>query len=107
MKLVVFGATGGTGRCVVEQALAAGHDVTAVVRDPEGPPLRHERLRIVCADVFQSAEIESQMVGADAVLSALGPRTYRAETTVCSRAIESILGAMRETGVRRLACIIA
>jgi putative NADH-flavin reductase len=107
MKLVVFGATGGTGRCIVEQALASGHDVTAVVRDPEGLPLRQERLRVVRADVFQSAEIEPQMVGADAVLSALGPRTYRTETTVCSRAIESILGAMRETGVQRLACISA
>ena len=58
MNLVVFGATGGTGRCVVEQALASGHDVTAVVRDPEGLPLRHERLRVVRAYVFQSAEIE-------------------------------------------------
>jgi putative NADH-flavin reductase len=107
MKLVVFGATGGTGRCVVEQALASGHDVTAVVRDPKRLPLRHERLRVSRADVFRSAEIGPQMVGADAVLSALGPRTYRAETTVCYRAIGSILGAMRETGVLRLACISA
>ena len=107
MKLVVFGATGGTGGCIVEQSLASGHDVTAVVRDPEGLPLRHERLRVVRADVFQSADIESQMAGADAVLSALGPHTYRAKTTVCSRAIESILGAMREAGVRRLACVSA
>jgi putative NADH-flavin reductase len=107
VRLVVFGATGGTGRCVVEQALASGHDVTAVVRDPEGLPLRHGRLRVVRADVFQSAEIEPQMVGADAVLSALGPRRYGAETTVCSRGIESILGAIRGTGIRRLACISA
>jgi putative NADH-flavin reductase len=107
MKLVVFGATGGTGRCIVEQALTSGHDVTAVVRDPEGLPLRHERLWVVRADVFQSAEIAPQMVGADAVLSALGPHTYRAETTMCSRAIQSILGAMRETGVLRLACVSA
>jgi putative NADH-flavin reductase len=107
MKLVVFGATGGTGRCIVDQALVSGHDVTAVVRDPEGLPSRHERLRVVRADVFQGAEIEPQMIGADAVLSALGPSTYRTETTVCSRATESILGAMLETGVRRLACVSA
>jgi putative NADH-flavin reductase len=107
MKLVVFGATGGTGRCIVEQALASGHDVTAVVRNPEGLPLRHDRLWVVRADVFRSTEIKSQMAGADAVLSALGPHSYRAQTTVCARAIESILGAMRETGVRRLACISA
>jgi putative NADH-flavin reductase len=107
MKLVVFGATGGTGRCVVEQALASGHDVTAVARDPEGLPLRHERLRVVRADVFQSSEIGPLMIGADAVLSALGPHSYSAKTTVCSRGIQSILGAMRETGVRRLACVSA
>jgi len=107
MKLVVFGATGGTGRCIVEQALTSGHDVVAIVRDPEGLPLSHERQRVVRADVFQSAEIVSRMAGADAVLSALGPHTYRAGTTVCSRAIQSILGAMREMGVRRLACVSA
>ena len=107
MKRVVYGATGGTGRCIVEQALASGHDVTAVVRNPEGLPLRHDRLRVIRTDVFQSAEIELQMAGAEAVLSALGPHSYRAQTTVCARAIESILGAMRETGVRRLACISA
>ncbi len=55
MKLVVFGATGGTGGCVVEQALEAGHEVTAVVRDPARLPVRHERLRIVRADVFEPA----------------------------------------------------
>lgn len=107
MRLVVFGATGGTGRCLIEQALDSGHDVTAVVRDPEGLPLSHKRLRTVRADVFRSTEIGPQMAGADAVVSALGPRTYRAQTTVCSQATESILGAMRETGVRRLACISA
>ena len=107
MKLVVFGATGGTGRCIVEQALASGHDVTAVVRDAARLPVRHERLRVVRADVFQGAEIGSLMVGADAVLSALGPHGYRAETTVCARSIQSILGAMQEVGVQRLACISA
>jgi putative NADH-flavin reductase len=107
MKLVVFGATGGTGRRIVEQALARGHDVTAVVRDPARLPGSHERLRVVRADVFRGTEIEPAMVGADAVLSALGPHGYRAETTVCARSNRSILGAMRATGVQRLACISA
>lgn len=107
MRLVVFGATGGTGGRIVEQALASGHGVTAVVRDPGRLQLRHERLKVVRADVFRSEEIRPLMVGADAVLSALGPHTYRAETTVCSRSIRSILGAMREVGVGRLVCISA
>ena len=107
MKLVVFGATGGTGKCIVEQALASGDEVTAVARDPGRMPVRHERLRVIRADVFRSGDIEPSMVGADAVVSALGPSTYRAETTVCSMATESILDAMRTSGVRRFACISA
>lgn len=41
MRLAVFGATGGTGRQLVEQALAQGHEVTAVVRDPARLPVEH------------------------------------------------------------------
>lgn len=107
MKLVVFGATGGTGKCIVEQALASGDEVTAVVRDPGRITVRHERLQVIQADVFRSGEIEPSMIGADAVVSALGPSTYRAETTVCSMATESILDAMQTSGVRRFACISA
>lgn len=107
MKLVVFGATGGTGRQVVEQALDAGHEVTAVVRDAARMPVRHERLRVVKADVFESAQIGPALAGVDAVISALGPRSYRASTTVCSRGVGSILEAMRATGVRRFVCVSA
>lgn len=107
MKLIIFGATGGTGKCLVEQALASGNEVTAVVRDPGRMPVRHERLRVVRADVFRSGDIEPSMAGADAALSALGPSTYRAETTVCSLATASILDAMRASGVGRFACVSA
>ena len=47
MKLIVLGATGGIGGQVVEQALAAGHEVTAVVRRPSAITLRHERLEVI------------------------------------------------------------
>lgn len=107
MKLIVFGATGGTGRCIVQQALDSGHDVTAVVRDPARMPLRHERMQVVRADVFEGEEIEPVLADADAVVSALGPRTYRAQTTVCSLGTRSILGTMRRSGVRRFVCISA
>jgi putative NADH-flavin reductase len=107
MRLAVFGATGGTGRQLVEQALAQGHEVTAVVRDPARLPVEHSRLRVVQADVFDPASIKPALEGTDAVLSALGPPPPpRADdVTVCSRAVRSILQAMLDAGVRRIVVV--
>jgi putative NADH-flavin reductase len=102
MKITIFGATGGTGSCLVEQAVAAGHEVTAVVRDPArlaipaGP-----RLRIVSADVMDSAAIGPAIAGADAVVSALGPHGT-GPTTISQDSARSIIQAMQKSGVRRL-----
>lgn len=73
MKLTVVAATGGVGRHVLEQAVDAGHDVTAVVRNPAGLT---RPVRTVVADlaVPDAAVLESAVAGADAVLSGLGPR---------------------------------
>lgn len=107
MRLTVFGATGGTGTQLVRQALAAGHEVVAVVRDPArlqvpaGPGLR-----VVRAGVTDPAAIVPAVEHADAVVSALGPRG-RGPTTVCSDAAASILAAMAKTGVTRLAAVSA
>jgi putative NADH-flavin reductase len=72
MKLAIFGATGKTGRLVVDQALGAGHDVTAVVRDPAALRTRHARLSIARAAADQSEAIEQAVRGVDAVISAMG-----------------------------------
>ena len=107
MKLVVFGATGGTGGRVVEQALEAGHEVTAVVRNPARLDVRHERLRVVEADVFEPAQIEPALAGSDAAISALGSRSLRRPTRVCSAGTGSILEAMQKAGVRRFVVVSA
>ena len=75
MKLTIFGASGVTGTFLTEQALAAGHQVTAVVRDPArlsvaGSP----RLRVVTADLMDPLAISPAVAGADAVLATFGPR---------------------------------
>lgn len=104
MKLVVFGATGGTGRALLEQALALGHDVTAAVRTPAKVDLRHERLDVVRADVTQPATIQAAVADQEVVLSALGVSNYRpfsGPTALYSRGTLHILEAMREAGVRR------
>ena len=102
MKLTILGATGATGTCLVSQALAAGHEVTAVVRDPArltGPA--HPRLRAVTADVMDPASIAPAIEGADAVISAVGPRGT-GPTTVVQDSVHSIVAAMAKTGTRRL-----
>ena len=106
MKITVFGATGGTGLEVVRQAAAAGHEVTAVVRDPARlAPV--PGVALVCADVMDPASIAPSLVGADAVVSALGNRDIRHPTTVCSGGIASIIEAMNGANVRRLAVVSA
>ena len=75
MKLTIFGASGNTGHCLTEQAVSAGHEVTAVVRDPARLTVDpHSRLRVVTADVMDPAAITPAVAGADAVLTAVGPR---------------------------------
>jgi putative NADH-flavin reductase len=107
MRLTVFGATGGTGTEVVRQALAAGHQVTAVVRDPArlAVPLE-ERLTVVVADVTDPEAIMGTLEGTDAAVSALGPRRG-GSMTICADGIRAILPAMDKAAVRRLVAVSA
>lgn len=74
MKLLIFGATGGTGRQLVEQALAQGHEVTAFVRKPAKMTAKHERLNVVKGNVMDCHSVGAAVAGQDAVFSALGVR---------------------------------
>jgi len=101
MKLTIFGATGATGTSLVQQALAAGHEVTAVVRDPARLAVpAQQRLRIVTADVLDPAAISPAVDGADAVTTAVGPGT--GASTLRQDSTRSIIRAMQKTGTRRL-----
>src|SRR5262245_38641145 len=105
MKIVVFGANGATGHHLTRQALAEGHTVTAVARNPETIPLQNERLRVMRADVFDLASVGAAVAGQDAVLSTLGVPFSRKPITLYSHGIAHIIAAMNHYGVRRLACI--
>ncbi len=102
MKLTVFGATGGTGMQVVEQGLAAGHEVRAVVRDATRLAIDRPGLEVVVADVMDPATIVDAVTGSDAVVSTIGTRSGRAPTTVCADSSRSIVEAMHKAGTRRL-----
>jgi putative NADH-flavin reductase len=100
-SLFVLGATGGTGRALVEQALGRGHRVTAFVRSPEklGPP--RDGLIVLRGDPRSSDELRAVLPGHEAVLSALGPPGIGPSTLVSDSA-RSTVAAMQATGVRRL-----
>jgi putative NADH-flavin reductase len=72
VKLLIFGATGGTGRALVQQALDQGYVVTAFARDPAKVRTTHKNLHVVKGDVSNYGSVEAAINGQDAVLSALG-----------------------------------
>jgi putative NADH-flavin reductase len=102
MKILVIGATGGTGRCVVDNALRAGHEVTAFARTPQKITLQHERLRVAQGDVLDADALLRAMQGQQAVICALGPAAGTAPGMIISDGTRNIILAMAQTGVRRL-----
>jgi putative NADH-flavin reductase len=90
MKLVVFGATGGTGTQVVEGALSAGHDVVAVVRRPAAVQPR-DRLVIVQCDVLEPLAVAAAMSGGDAVICTVGPASNQKPGTLISSGVRNLL----------------
>jgi putative NADH-flavin reductase len=100
MKIIVFGATGGTGKLLVSQALSKGHSVTAFVRNPEGLT-QDPHLRVIQGDVLDFGAVVNAVRGHRAVLSALGARSLK-KSDILAQAIPSILEAMRQEYVTRL-----
>jgi nucleoside-diphosphate-sugar epimerase len=105
MRIVIFGANGRTGRLLTEQALAAGHDVTAVTCRPLGFPITHDRLDVVGADVHDPQAVDQAVAGADAVLSTLGVPYVRKPIDVYSDGIRNVVAAMSRHGVKRLVVV--
>ena len=99
MRVLIFGATGGTGRELVLQALQKGYDVSAFVRNPSNLTIQTARLHIVQGDIQRVESIHSAIPGHDAVLSALGTRSL-GPTTLLSDAAREIVRSMEAHGVR-------
>ncbi|MFJ1588452.1 NAD(P)-dependent oxidoreductase [Streptomyces sp. NPDC088197] len=106
MKLLVFGANGRTGRQLLAQGLAAGHEMTAFVRPRATPPEPRPRLRVATGEVTGDQDaVRAAVEGQDAVLTAFGsPTTWHGLTlpTLTVTAIPRIVRAMRDTGVNRI-----
>ena len=103
-RVLIVGATGGTGRQLVAQALERGYTVTALVRDPSRLQVDHPQLTVIQGDVLHRASVEAAMRGQEAVVSALGHKRFFYPTRILSEGTRNILGAMETHGVPRLVC---
>lgn len=102
MKLIVFGATGGTGNAFVKQAIAAGNTVTAFVRTPSKLETTHKNLAVEIGDAMQSADVKQAITSdVDAVISCLGANGL-GKTTDLSTMTANILDAMSIHDVKRI-----
>ena len=105
MKILVIGATGPTGQQIVEQGLAQGHQVTALVRNPDKFEMQHNSLQIVKGDILDPASLDA-VQQQDAVISSLGTKKIGLEpVTVLSEGTKNLLQAMERHSVKRLICI--
>ena len=104
MKLLVLGATGGTGLEIVRQATERGHSVTAFVRSPERLRPFGDRITVQQGDLLKSAELERVIKGHDAIVSGFGPRApiSKADAHLLEQFAIALTSAMPQTGVRRV-----
>ena len=108
MKLVVFGASGGTGQEIVGQALDQGHEVTAFVRDPKKLVIKHGKLHIVQGDVLKDqSAIASAIAGRDAIICALGVANSLKSAGLIAGGLAAIVSAAEKHDVRRVILISA
>ena len=107
MKIFVIGATGRTGREVVEQALARGHDVTAFVRSPEAVGLTNEKLTVIRGEATETDQLVKVMQNHDAVVSTLGPRKPFKPSSLLHDGALATTRTMQGSGVKRLLILSA
>ena len=100
MKLLVLGATGGTGLEVIRLAKERGHAVTALVRNPEKLAGFHNRIGVVKGDLLSQSELEASVQGQDAVLSAFGPLADKVR--LWKQYASALTEAMSSSRIRRV-----
>lgn len=106
VKLLLVGATGGTGAALLDQALASGHEVMVVARHPERVrPQDHRMLTLVRGDVLEDGPWRAAAAGHEVALSCLGSADRKKPTTVYSRGTLNVLEAMGQSPTRRLICL--
>lgn len=101
MKVLIFGATGLSGKLVTEMTLAAGHDVTVYVRNPSKVSAAGPGLTVIEGQLTDTDAIAAAVAGRDAVVSLLGP-SGKSTGMPYSSGMREIIRTMERAGVRRL-----
>jgi putative NADH-flavin reductase len=107
MNVLIIGAAGKTGKLVVQRAQAAGHKVTAFVHDPKSYTAPSPGVRVVGGDARDQASVGAAMAGQDAVIDTIGGKKPFLTSDLEQSAAKAIVGAMKQTGTRRLIVISA
>ncbi|MDE1175866.1 MAG: NAD(P)H-binding protein [Edaphobacter sp.] len=101
MRVTILGANGATGGLLTERSLAAGYEVTALVRRPAELRFK-EKVRVVQGSVFEPEDVARALEGSEVVLSALGAHSPLRNENVLPRAIPVLVAVMREKGPGRV-----
>jgi len=102
MKILIIGATGGTGTAIVGQALSQGHAVTVLVRNPAKMTIMHEQLVVVKGNVLDYDSVDQAVQGHDAIVSALGHKQFFLKNRILSDGTKNIIRAMEKHKLKRL-----
>lgn len=103
-KIIVFGASGGTGKEVVQQALERGYKVTVILRNPSLFKIEHKNLTVIKGDILEPATFKNEMTGNATFISCLGIPKIQ-ETILYSQGVKNMVHVMKATGSRRIICI--
>lgn len=104
MKIALFGAGGHVGHGILEEALARGHDVVAIVRDPARANIHDPKVEVVAGDAGDPASYRAALNGVDVAVASLSGRRD-ADADRIPRYAASLLGALPAAGVKRLVWI--
>lgn len=102
MNIIVFGATGKTGKLVLEQALNLQHKVTAFVRNPTKLQINHPNLHIIQGDALEEEAVRKAVSDQEVVISCLGSSSGLGKTTVLHEMTQNIVHAMKANSVSRI-----
>jgi putative NADH-flavin reductase len=102
MKIVVFGASGKSGSLIVSQALEAGHQVTAYVRNESGITQKNPNLKVVVGNLTETFKLKEAITGADVCISTLGGGSLTHHSPEIIDGIDKIVSIMEQKGVNRI-----
>ena len=102
MKIALYGGTGPTGKYLIEEALALGHQVLVYGRNASQVRVTDDNVTLVTGQIHDSGGVAESLKNMDAVISALGPVSKSPRGTVIAKGVQNIICGMRKNGVKRL-----